>query len=105
MEPKWTFEGHQLGIVSVATNHTGTGKQSHNIAFLVVSCVDAVGASSGLDGGIRTWDLTTGECVRSIDGGPVDVWTLTFSPDSQVHISYPDSSEVQWNLSLRTPLK
>ena len=68
-------------------------------------CVDAVGASSGLDGGIRTWDLTTGEGVRSIDGGPVDVWTLTFSPDSQVHISYPDSSEVQWNLSLRTPLK
>ncbi|CAI8033796.1 WD repeat-containing protein 61 [Geodia barretti] len=55
LEPKWTFEGHQLGIVSVATNQTGT-----------------VGASSGLDGGIRTWDLTT-----------VDVWTLTFSPDSQ----------------------
>ncbi|CAI8021618.1 WD repeat-containing protein 61, partial [Geodia barretti] len=66
LEPKWIFEGHQLGIISVATNPTGT-----------------VGASSGLDGGIRTWDLATGECVRSIDGGPVDVWTLTFSPDSQ----------------------
>ena len=27
LEPKWTFEGHQLGIVSVATDPTGTGKQ------------------------------------------------------------------------------
>ena len=26
----------------------------------------------------------TGEEIRSIDGGPVDVWTLAFSPDSQV---------------------
>ena len=26
LEPKWTFDGHQLGVVSVATNATGTGR-------------------------------------------------------------------------------
>ena len=25
LEPKWTFDGHQLGVVSVATNSNGTG--------------------------------------------------------------------------------
>ena len=41
-----------------------------------------VAASSGLDGYIKLWSLVSGEEVRSIDGGPVDVWTLSFSPDS-----------------------
>lgn len=42
-----------------------------------------VAASSGLDGYIKLWSLTSGEQLRSIDGGPVDVWTLAFSPDSK----------------------
>ena len=42
-----------------------------------------VAASSGLDGYIKLWSLASGEQLRSIDGGPVDVWTLAFSPDSK----------------------
>ena len=44
----------------------------------------SVAASSGLDGYIKVWSLTSGDQIRSIDGGPVDVWTLAFSPDSKV---------------------
>ena len=43
-----------------------------------------VAASSGLDGYIKVWNLTSGEQLKSMDGGPVDVWTVAFSPDSQV---------------------
>ena len=42
-----------------------------------------VAASSGLDGCIKLWSLVSGEAMMSIDGGPVDVWTLSFSPDSR----------------------
>ena len=30
----------------------------------------AVGASSGLDGYIKLWDMETGKLLKSIDGGP-----------------------------------
>ena len=29
-----------------------------------------VGASSGLDGYIKLWDIETGKLLKSIDGGP-----------------------------------
>ena len=91
LEPKWTFEGHQLGIVSVATDSSGTGMYHKSMFPQKLPCLSlsAVVASSGLDGYIKTWDLSSGEGLKSIDGGPVDVWTLAFSPDSQVSPPYP----------------
>ncbi|XP_017695794.1 PREDICTED: WD repeat-containing protein 61-like [Lepidothrix coronata] len=66
LDLQWTLEGHQLGVVSVDISHTGT-----------------IAASSSLDAHIRLWDLDTGKQVKSIDAGPVDAWSLAFSPDSQ----------------------
>ncbi|KAH0619834.1 hypothetical protein JD844_014165, partial [Phrynosoma platyrhinos] len=66
LDLKWTLEGHQLGVVSVDISHAGT-----------------VAASSSLDAHIRIWDLDTGKQIKSIDAGPVDAWSLAFSPDSQ----------------------
>ena len=37
---------------------------------LVVIPFFAVGASSGLDGYIKLWDLESGKMLKSIDGGP-----------------------------------
>ena len=42
-----------------------------------------VAASSSLDSNIRLWDLEVGKQMRSIDAGPVDAWTITFSPDGR----------------------
>lgn len=61
------FEGHALGVVSVDINKEG------NLA-----------ASNSLDSHIRLWDLDSGSQVQSIDAGPVNAWTVTFSPDSKL---------------------
>jgi len=63
----YIFEGHALGVISVDINHEG------NIA-----------ASSSLDSHIRLWDLVSGNQIQSIDAGPVDAWTIAFSPDSKL---------------------
>ncbi|MCI4382084.1 hypothetical protein PGIGA_G00259510 [Pangasianodon gigas] len=66
MELQWSLEGHQLGVVSVDISHNG-----------------AIAASSSLDAHIRLWDLESGKQVKSMDAGPVDAWTVAFSPDSK----------------------
>ncbi|XP_046415394.1 WD repeat-containing protein 61-like [Neodiprion virginianus] len=67
---KHKLTGHSLGVVSVAVNSDGT------------KC-----ASSSLDSSLRLWDLDTGEKVSSIDVGPVDIWTVVFSPDDKFIVS------------------
>uniref|UniRef100_A0A3B4VNV6 Superkiller complex protein 8 n=1 Tax=Seriola dumerili TaxID=41447 RepID=A0A3B4VNV6_SERDU len=66
LELQWTLEGHQLGVVSVDISHNG-----------------AIAASSSLDAHIRLWDLESGKQIKSMDAGPVDAWTVAFSPDSK----------------------
>jgi len=56
-----------LGVVSVDINEEG------NFA-----------ASSSLDSHIRLWDLGSGEQAQNIDAGPVDAWTICFSPDAKL---------------------
>ncbi len=44
---------------------------SNFLAGCVCVCVfRAVGASSGLDGYIKLWNIETGKLLKSIDGGP-----------------------------------
>ncbi|KAA8590294.1 hypothetical protein FQN60_014228 [Etheostoma spectabile] len=66
LELQWTLEGHQLGVVSVDISHNG-----------------AIAASSSLDAHIRLWDLEAGKQIKSMDAGPVDAWSVAFSPDSK----------------------
>ncbi|KAG8185675.1 hypothetical protein JTE90_008945 [Oedothorax gibbosus] len=66
LDLRHSLEGHALGVVSVDINEEGT-----------------MAASSSLDSHIRIWDLHSGQQLKSIDAGPVDAWTVTFSPDSK----------------------
>ncbi|XP_010771929.1 WD repeat-containing protein 61-like, partial [Notothenia coriiceps] len=66
LELQWSLEGHQLGVVSVDISHNG-----------------AIAASSSLDAHIRLWDLESGKQIKSMDAGPVDAWSVAFSPDSK----------------------
>eukprot|EP00105_Crassostrea_gigas_P025853 XP_011446568.1 PREDICTED: WD repeat-containing protein 61 [Crassostrea gigas] len=66
LELRHVLEGHQLGVVSVDMNLSGT-----------------LAASSSLDSHVRVWDVDTGKCIKSMEAGPVDAWTISFSPDSR----------------------
>lgn len=62
--------GHSLGVVSVAVSSDGS------------KC-----ASSSLDSSLKLWDVETGDKLSSIEVGPVDIWTVVFSPDDKFIVS------------------
>ena len=44
-------------------------------------------ASSSLDAAIHLWDVDNGQKIRSVENGPMDAWTVTFSPCAQKIVS------------------
>ncbi|KAL6265632.1 hypothetical protein P5V15_002426 [Pogonomyrmex californicus] len=67
---KHKLTGHSLGVVSVAVSSDG------------LKC-----ASSSLDSSLKLWDLQSGDKLLSTEVGPVDIWTLVFSPDDKFIVS------------------
>lgn len=70
IELRQQLTGHSLGIVSVAVS--GNGQTI---------------ASSSLDSGLCFWRAETGELLNQVALGPVDLWTVAFSPDDKFVIS------------------
>ncbi len=64
------LEGHSLGIVSVDVSSTGR-----------------IIASSSLDSTLCLWDTQNGQLLNQVTVGPVDLWTVAFSPDDKYVIS------------------
>lgn len=64
------LKGHSLGVLSVATSSDGKTI-----------------ASSSLDSNLCLWDSQTGEQLNKITMGPVDLWTIAFSPCNKYVIS------------------
>lgn len=58
-----------------------------NIQFLAI-------ASSSLDSSLRIWDVSSGEQLISMETGPVDVWTVVFSPDDKHVISGSNAGKI-----------
>ncbi|XP_054162700.1 SKI8 subunit of superkiller complex protein-like [Oppia nitens] len=67
LDLRYIFEGHALGVVSVDVDSSGS-----------------IAASNSLDSHILLWDLVSGNQMQSIDAGPVNAWTVNFSPDSKL---------------------
>ncbi|XP_041774335.1 WD repeat-containing protein 61 [Anopheles merus] len=65
-----TFTGHSLGVVSVDVSTSGE-----------------VIASSSLDSSLCIWKAETGQLMNQISVGPVDLWTVAFSPCDKYIIS------------------
>lgn len=70
LELRQTLTGHALGVVSVAVSSDGK--------FI---------ASSSLDSGLCLWKAETGQLLNQIPMGPVDLWTVAFSPCDKFVIS------------------
>ena len=79
LDLKHTCEGHQLGVVSVDLNKTGSNILFIQIYFEIFSTQKNIlksltfvllAASSSLDAMIRIWDIETGKQIRVINEGP-----------------------------------
>lgn len=70
LELRQQLSGHSLGVVSVAVSNDGSTI-----------------ASSSLDSGLCIWSAETGQLLNQTALGPVDLWTVTFSPDGKYVIS------------------
>lgn len=57
--------------------------------YLFLEC-----ASSSLDSSLKLWDLETGNKISSIEVGPVDIWTVVFSPDDKFIVSGSHSGKI-----------
>jgi len=51
-------------------------------------------ASSSLDSSLKLWDLQSGDKLSSIEVGPVDIWTVVFSPDDKFIVSGSHSGKI-----------
>lgn len=70
LELQQQLSGHSLGVVSVAVSSDGRTI-----------------ASSSLDSGLCIWKTETGQMLNQAALGPVDLWTVAFSPDDKYVIS------------------
>lgn len=70
LELRQQLSGHSLGVVSVAVSNDGSKI-----------------ASSSLDSGLCIWNAETGQLLNQTALGPVDLWTVTFSPDGKHVVS------------------
>ena len=52
---------------------------------LWVRCVsfspDGTKVASGLTGEVKLWDVTSGSCLKTLEGHSDGVWSVSFSPD------------------------
>lgn len=74
--------GHQLGVISVQFAPVGN-----------TAC------SSSLDSQIITWDIQSHQMLKSIDCGPVESWTVAYSPDGRFISTGTHSGNINTYLS------
>lgn len=72
-----TLNEHSLGVISVALNSDAS-----------------IVASSALDASLMLWKTTTGERIKTFSIGPVELWTIAFSPDDNYIISGSHSGKI-----------
>lgn len=114
------MEGHALGVVSVDTSFDGKCEYLSffyvlfdqslslllwHLKYWIVLCgsladfktfLFAVIATSSLDSFVRIWELQSGEKKQTIEAGPVDVWSVMFTPDSKYIISGSHAGKINW---------
>lgn len=66
------------------------------LTILEISCLIVVIATSSLDSFVRIWELQSGDKKQTIEAGPVDVWSVIFTPDSKYLISGSHAGKINW---------
>ena len=91
-----TLDGHQLGAISVGVHTAAAAAAAAEGEGGGGGAPKATVAVSSLDCVIRLWDVASGEAVGTIDAGPVDAWTLAWSPDGATLASGSQSGKVNF---------
>ena len=102
-----TFGGNLPSLImSVAyTSRAGSSQKSMTNGF--ESTTDHLLASGSQSGIVRVWEVSTGDCVKTLKGHSSTVWSVDFHPNGQTLLSGSHDSTVKvWNAqtgqSLRT---
>ena len=86
----WNVSDGELRLKNKLTDHS-LGVVAVDINKEVTKAV-----SSSLDSTIHLWDLSSGERIRKIDNGPMESWTVAFSPDGKRIISGAQNGKVHF---------
>ena len=86
----WNVSNGELRLKNKLTDHS-LGVVAVDINKEVTKAV-----SSSLDSTIHLWDLSSGERIRKIDNGPMESWTVAFSPDGKRIISGAQNGKVHF---------
>ena len=86
----WNVSDGELRLKNKLTDHS-LGVVAVDIDKEVTKAV-----SSSLDSTIHLWDLSSGERIRKIDNGPMESWTVAFSPDGKRIISGAQNGKVHF---------
>lgn len=91
-----SLTGHSLGVVSVDVSPNGKCKLINVPKLLPVTNVSLFLdiASSSLDSTLCLWNAEDGKLLNQISLGPVDLWTIAFSPNNKHVISGSNDGKI-----------
>lgn len=86
----WNYFDGELKLKNKLTDH------SLGVVAVDINADVSKAVSSSLDSTIHLWDLSSGERIRKIDNGPMESWTIAFSPDGQKILSGAQNGKVHF---------
>jgi WD40 repeat protein len=103
-----TLQGHSGGVWSVAYSSSSPSEYGLTPPYPLLNNGDARGivASGSADGTIKLWEISSGQCYKTIEGHGDEVFSVAFSPDGQTVASGGEDSSIKlWLVSSGQHLK
>jgi WD40 repeat protein len=102
-----TLQGHSGGVWSVAYSSSSPSEYSPTPPTpLIKEDAGGILASGSADRTIKLWEISSGQCYKTIEGHDGEVFSVAFSPDGRILASGGEDSFVKlWSVSSGQHLK